>query len=103
MSGAGPHAEGGTFVGDAAMTSDIHPHTAAKVNVGEWQVTWLPGMTLTRSQALTAMVVGDVLARYGTEPKALPRHYLLAMGHWASELGLLTSEMLTMFEAASLH
>lgn len=100
MSGAGPNAEG-TYIGDTGMRSPNHPFTATRVSLGEWTVSWLPGKTLTRNQATTAMVVADLLAKNGTDPMHLSHSNLLALGNWSSELGMLTSEMLAMFEAAS--
>lgn len=58
-------------------------HTAHRGEAG-WQVSWLPGRTLTRNQATTAMVLGEVAGR-GPQPG--DRVWPFAEG-WAAELGL---------------
>ncbi len=71
---------------DATMTSDQTAHTArhAPSRTG-WEVSWLPGQTLDRNTAVTAMILADVAS-----------HADLHEGHrlwphiqgWAAELGL---------------
>jgi hypothetical protein len=107
MSGAGPNAEGnftgelnGTYIGEREMRSHAHRQTAEMVTLGEWKVSWLPGRKLTRSQATTAMVSADLLADRGTDINRIDKTHLLALAHWAEELGLLTSELLTAWDEA---
>ena len=46
---------------DEAMTSDTTPHSTRRDGDG-WAVTWLPGRVLTRTQAITAMVLAETVA-----------------------------------------
>jgi hypothetical protein len=71
---------------DTTMTSDQTAHTARHApDRGGWDVSWLPGQTLDRNTAITAMILADTTAGPG-----------LAEGHrlwpfvqgWAAELGL---------------
>lgn len=103
MSGAGAHAEGGmngTYIGDTEMSSPVHRHTARLVD-GAWQVSWLPGKILTRDQAITAMVVADLLARKGTALGGLSGNNLAALGNWGAELGLVISGVLNAWDDAN--
>jgi hypothetical protein len=68
------------------MTSDQTAHTARHTpDRNGWEVTWLPGQTLGRNTAITAMILADTTAEHD-----------LAKGHrlwphiqgWAEELGL---------------
>ena len=74
-------------ISDTEMTSDITRHTATHTD-GGWSVTWLPGRTLTQSEAITAMTVAETV---------IERAHILAnpssrlwwhMDGWAAELGL---------------
>lgn len=58
-------------------------HTAHRGEAG-WQVSWLPGRTLTRNQATTAMVLGEAAGR---GPKPGDRIWPFIEG-WAAELEL---------------
>jgi hypothetical protein len=49
-----------TKISDTEMTSDITRHTATHTDDG-WTVTWLPGRTLTRDEAITAMTVAEMV------------------------------------------
>ena len=50
-------------INDTAMTSDQTPHTARQApSQNGWKVSWLPGRTLDRNSAITAMVLADVSA-----------------------------------------
>jgi hypothetical protein len=83
-------------------TDRAHPHTATRVSDGLWEVSWIPGRAYTRGQATTATVVADYLCTQGTtDPVHLTRTDLQFLDHWASELGLLLSEMLAYYEAAT--
>jgi hypothetical protein len=73
-------------IDDTAMTSDQTAHTARQSPSGHgWEVSWLPGQTLDRNTAITAMILADTTAERD-----------LAEGHrlwphiqsWAGELGL---------------
>ena len=45
-------------INDTTMTSDQTPHTARQApSRNGWQVSWLPGRTLDRNSAITAMVL----------------------------------------------
>jgi len=68
---------------DDHMVCDATGHTARRTETG-WQVPWLPGRTLDRNQAITAMTLGEAAA-----PGPLPgdRIWPFAEG-WAAELGL---------------
>jgi transcriptional regulator with XRE-family HTH domain len=73
------------------MTCDLTGHTARRGEAG-WQVSWLPGRTLTRNQATTAMVLGEVAAQ---NPQPGDRVWPFAVG-WAAELGLPGAEAIRM-------
>lgn len=93
-----------TMITDDLMSSTEHPHTAKRVAVGQWEVSWIPGRTFTRDQATTATVVVDLLITLGTtDPARLGRTNLGFLGHWSEELGLITSEMLTLFDNATMR
>ena len=48
------------------MTSDQTAHTARHApGRGGWEVSWLPGQTLDRNSAITAMVLADTTAEPG--------------------------------------
>jgi hypothetical protein len=73
-------------INDRSMTSDQSAHTARRSpGRNGWEVSWLPGQTLDRNSAITAMTLADTTAEPG-----------LAEGHplwphvqsWAGELGL---------------
>ena len=73
-------------IDDTTMTSDQTPHTARQApGRNGWEVSWLPGQTLDRNTAITAMTLADTAAERD-----------LAEGHrlwphiqsWAGELGL---------------
>ena len=74
-------------INDATMTSDQTAHTARQAPGREhlWEVSWLPGRTLDRNSAITAMVlanqvgVRDLNERHRLWPR---------IEGWAAELGL---------------
>ena len=51
-------------INDTTMTSDQTAHTARQApgRQHEWEVSWLPGQTLDRNTAITAMVLADTTA-----------------------------------------
>lgn len=46
------------------MSSPDTPHTAT-VTGGGWEVSWLPGRTLNRDQAITAMIIASTVGGNG--------------------------------------
>ena len=77
-------------INDTTMTSDQTPHTARHApNRNGWQVSWLPGRTLDRNSAITAMTLADLT----TEHDLNERHQLWPfIQGWAAELGLTGSD-----------
>ena len=74
-------------INDTTMTSDHTPHTARQApgRQHEWEVSWLPGQTLDRNTAITAMILADTT----TEPGLREGHQLWPhIQGWAEELGL---------------
>jgi hypothetical protein len=71
---------------DTMMTSDQSAHTARQAADGRgWEVSWLPGQTLDRNSAITAMILaGTTAGRDLGEGRRLgPR-----IQGWAEEPGL---------------
>jgi hypothetical protein len=68
------------------MTSDQSAHTARHApERNGWEVSWLPGQTLDRNTAITAMTLADTAA----EPGLREGHRLWPhIQGWAGELGL---------------
>ncbi|HET8680711.1 MAG TPA: hypothetical protein VFM54_02375 [Micromonosporaceae bacterium] len=78
-------------IGDDRMTSDVTPHFAQLVAAGgpcrcstRWRVSWLPGRTLSRDEATTAMTLAELVARGVRDGD---RRWPFVVG-WAQELGL---------------
>ena len=73
-------------INDSSMTSDRTPHTARHApDRNGWEVSWLPGQTLDRNTAITAMILADTAA----EPDLHEGHRLWPhIQSWAGELGL---------------
>ena len=73
-------------INDTSMTSDQSAHTARHApGRNGWEVSWLPGQTLDRSTAITAMTLADTAA----EPGLHDGHRLWPhIQSWAQELGL---------------
>ena len=73
-------------IDDTTMTSDQTLHTAQPSPSGHgWEVSWLPGQTLDRNTAITAMILADTTA----EPDLREGHRLWPhIQSWAAELGL---------------
>ena len=72
---------------DTAMTSDQSAHTArpSPGRPHQWEVSWLPGRTLDRNTAITAMILADTAA----EADLHEGHRLWPfVQSWAAELGL---------------
>ena len=75
-------------ISDTKMTSDLTRHFATAWPVEDeptlWTVTWLPGRSLTRNQAVTAMTIAEVVAACDLTDSSDP-----IWGHidgWAAEL-----------------
>src|SRR3984957_14782729 len=78
-------------IDDTAMTSDRTAHTArpAPGRQHQWEVSWLPGQTLDRNAAITAMVLAETTAETDLhEGHRLWPH----IQSWAEELGLTAPE-----------
>ena len=75
----------GITITDTTMASPATPHTATATG-GGWEVSWLPGRTLTQNQATTAMAIADMVGGTGV-PRADDPIWLFLDG-WAAELGL---------------
>jgi len=76
------------------MTSDRTAHTArsAPGRPYQWEVSWLPGQTLDRNTAITAMVLADTTADYDLhEGHRLWPH----IQGWAEELGPTAPDAIT--------
>jgi hypothetical protein len=73
-------------INDTTMTSDQTAHTARHApDRNGWEVSWLPGQTLDRNSAITAMTLSDTTA----EPDLHEGHRLWPhVQSWAGELGL---------------
>ena len=71
---------------DTTVTSDQSAHTARQSPNGHgWEVSWLPGQTLDRNSAITAMILADTTADdHVREGHRLWPH----IQGWAAELGL---------------
>jgi hypothetical protein len=72
-------------INDTTMTSDQTAHTARHTpNRNGWEVSWLPGRTLDRNSAITAMILADTTAdeRVREDHRLWPH-----IQGWAAELG----------------
>jgi hypothetical protein len=73
-------------INDTTMTSDQTAHAARHTpERNGWEVSWLPGQTLDRNSAITAIFLADTAA----EPGLREGHRLWPFVQgWAAELGL---------------
>ena len=80
-------------INDTTMTSDHSAHTARHApDRNGWEVSWLPGQTLDRNTAITAMTLADTAA----EPGLHDGHRLWPhIQSWAGELGLTAPDAIT--------
>ena len=71
---------------DTLMTSDQTAHSARHApSQHGWEVSWLPGQTLDRNSAITAMILADLTG----EEELHEEHKLWPhIQGWAAELGL---------------
>jgi hypothetical protein len=78
---------------DRSMTSDRSAHAGRLVSGARytWEVSWLPGRHLNRSEAVTAMTIADMTANGDIRPghRAWPH-----IENWAAELGMTGPEAL---------
>ena len=77
-------------INDTTMTSDQSPHTARRApSRNGWEASWLPGRTLDRNSAITAMVLTDIAA----DERIREGHRLWShIDGWAAEFGLTGTE-----------
>ncbi len=78
-------------INDTTMTSDQTSHVARLASGGQhlWEVSWLPGKTLDRNSAITAMILADHAGQGDVDE----RHRLWPfIESWAAELGLTGSD-----------
>ena len=77
----------GLTILDDSMSSDRSSHAARLLAGGghRWEVSWLPGRSMDRNSAITAMVLADV-----TSPGDVTEGHRLwvHVEGWAAELGL---------------
>jgi hypothetical protein len=74
-------------INDTMMTSDQTAHTARQAPGRQhlWEVSWLPGRTLDRNSAITAMVLADQASNDDLNERHRLRPHIEG---WAAELGL---------------
>ena len=80
-------------IDDTTMSSDQSAHTARHApGRNGWEVSWLPGQTLDRNAAITAMTLADITAEQDLhEGHRLWPH----IQGWAEELGLTAPDAVT--------
>jgi hypothetical protein len=74
--------------GDRQITSNFSHHSAAMKSDGSWTVTWLPGRTLTRAQATTAMMIAEAVRTHTDDLADNDSEMWGRMDNWAAELGV---------------
>lgn len=70
------------------MTSDQTRHTARAADDGGWTVSWLPGRTLTRNQAVTAMTIAEAVGAHADDLADNGGRWWLHVDGWAAELAI---------------
>jgi hypothetical protein len=70
------------------MSSDLTRHTARAAAGGGWTVSWLPGRTLTQSQAVTAMTIAEAVKAHAEDLADNGSHWWLHVDGWAAELAI---------------
>jgi hypothetical protein len=72
---------------DDTISSDNSPHTARGLPGQDqaWEVSWLPGRSLDRNSAITAMMLADITS---SEDMNAGHHLWPHIEGWAAELGL---------------
>jgi len=76
-----------TKITDQGMFSDQTRHTAKRTESG-WLVSWLPGRTLTRNQAVTAMTIAEAVAVHADDLADSSSKWWLHVDGWAAELAM---------------
>jgi hypothetical protein len=79
------------IINDTTMTSDQTAHIARMAPGRQhlWEVSWLPGRTVDRNSAITAMTLADLTGQRDLDE----RHQLWPfIQGWAAELGLTGSD-----------
>jgi hypothetical protein len=74
------------FTGDA-MTCALSGHNARLGDEGAWSVSWLPGRTFGRNEAITALSIAEAAAQIADDAGTYDRLWPHIAG-WAAELGL---------------
>ena len=79
-----------TKITDTEMSSDLTRHAARAAESGGWTVSWLPGRTLTRDQAITAMTIAEMIGAHATVGDPLHAGHRLwpHVDQWAAELAM---------------
>jgi hypothetical protein len=77
-----------TKISDTEMSSDVTRHTARAADGGGSTVSWLPGRTLTQSQAVTAMTIAEVVRAHADDLADNGSRWWLHIDGWAAELGI---------------
>ncbi|MBB4906367.1 hypothetical protein [Actinophytocola algeriensis] len=89
---------------DGAVMTCAAGHSARAVDdqrpYGEWRVSWLPDRTVTRNQAVTALVLAACVTDGATGPAH--QHWPHVQG-WAAELGLTAPDAVTAIHLASTY
>ncbi|MGH3876045.1 MAG: hypothetical protein ACRDSK_03310 [Actinophytocola sp.] len=87
------HPNAMTVSGSGTVMTTTSGHTARAVDerepYGRWRVSWLPGRTVSRNQATTALVLAEFVTAGATRPAH--RHWPHVQG-WAAELDLTGAE-----------
>jgi hypothetical protein len=76
-----------TKISDTEMTSDLTRHSARAAGGGGWTVSWLPGRTLTQSQAVTAMMIAEAVIVHTDDLADNSSRWWLHLDGLAAELG----------------
>ena len=81
-------------INDTTMTSDHTAHTARQTPglQHQWEVSWLPGQTLDRNTAITAMTLADLA---GEEDLHDGHRLWPHIQSWAGELSLTAPDAIT--------
>jgi hypothetical protein len=77
-----------TRISDAEMASDLTRHTARAAEGGGWTVSWIPGRTLTHSQAVTALTIAEAVVTHADDLADNGSRWWLHVDQWAAELGI---------------
>jgi len=83
---------------ESSITSDGTAHTA-RISPDGWQVSWLPGRTLTRNQAVSALMLTQEASRGIEQGDRLWPHVTV----WAGELGLLPRDAVALASASEIE